>query len=211
MFLSESTIEKSTHDQLKRATEGSWGNLGPVSQRPLKNSPLELLTQTIPPKILLTWNPRMEVWFRCFSFSKWWFLGSIWKKWGVVSSLWTPGVQVWRQVSTQIMAGPPTPPNLPPPINMALWSGLINHWFPLIRPAIKALWIWWGGRLTSHKTDFSAPNHKIPKQIVSQQNLFVVKRHLPRLHSKRRSWTVHVSKNIHGISITRHSMYGVFT
>ena len=31
------------------------------------------------------------------------------------------------------------PPNVPPPRNKALWSGLINHWFPLIRPAIKTL------------------------------------------------------------------------
>ncbi len=26
-----------------------------------------------------------------------------------------------------------------PPANIALWSGFINHWFPLIRPAIKPL------------------------------------------------------------------------
>ena len=33
-----------------------------------------------------------------------------------------------------LMASQPTPPNVPPPRNKALWSGLINHWFPLIRP-----------------------------------------------------------------------------
>ena len=33
-----------------------------------------------------------------------------------------------------IMAGQPTP-------HATLWSGLINHWFPLIRPAIKLLFV----------------------------------------------------------------------
>ena len=43
------------------------------------------------------------------------------------------------------------PPNIPPPRNKAGYYGLINHWFPLIRPAIKPLFLGgvpWGGRLT---------------------------------------------------------------
>ena len=44
-----------------------------------------------------------------------------------------------------LMAIQPTPfgPRTPPR-NKALWSGLIKDWFPLIRPAIKHLWIWGG-------------------------------------------------------------------
>ena len=33
----------------------------------------------------------------------------------------------------EIMAGQPTPPNVPPP-EIRPDQGLINHWFPLIRP-----------------------------------------------------------------------------
>ena len=33
------------------------------------------------------------------------------------------------------------PPNLPPPRKKALWSGLINHWFPFIKPAVKPLFL----------------------------------------------------------------------
>ena len=51
------------------------------------------------------------------------------------------------------------PPLTYPARNKALWSGLINHWFPLIRPAIKPLRIWGvalGRRLTSHNISESS-------------------------------------------------------
>ena len=41
----------------------------------------------------------------------------------------------------------------PNPRNSRPYEGLINHWFPLIRAAIKPLFlrgVHWGGRLTSH-------------------------------------------------------------
>ena len=49
---------------------------------------------------------------------------------------------------------PTPPPHVAPQKWLALWSGLINHWFPVIRPAIKPLFlegVTWPreGRLTS--------------------------------------------------------------
>ena len=42
------------------------------------------------------------------------------------------------------MAGQPSPAGpRTPPRNTTLWSGLINHWFPLIRPYISPYF--WGG------------------------------------------------------------------
>ena len=38
---------------------------------------------------------------------------------------------LWESMGHKTMTGQPTPPNIPPR-NKALWSGLINHWFPLI-------------------------------------------------------------------------------
>ena len=37
------------------------------------------------------------------------------------------------------MANQTTSPNVPPPRNKALCSGVINHWFPVMRPEIKPL------------------------------------------------------------------------
>ena len=53
------------------------------------------------------------------------------------------------------MASQPTPPGpRTPPRNSRPYQGLINQWFPLIRPAIKPLFLGGGtlggGRLTSH-------------------------------------------------------------
>ena len=44
------------------------------------------------------------------------------------------------------------PPLVYAPRNKALWSGLINHWFPSMRLEIKPFWGGYvgGGRLTSH-------------------------------------------------------------
>ena len=41
---------------------------------------------------------------------------------------------------SQLMTGQPTPPKRTPP-EMRPYSGLINYWFPLIRPAIKPLFL----------------------------------------------------------------------
>ena len=48
-----------------------------------------------------------------------------------------------------------TPPWAQPSSDGPLWSGLINHWFRLIRPTIKLHYFWggctlWGGWLASH-------------------------------------------------------------
>ena len=60
----------------------------------------------------------------------------------------SPNTQDSRLVSL------PPPSHVPPPNNKALWSGLINHWFPLIRPKIKPLFLGGGtlggGWLNSH-------------------------------------------------------------
>ena len=63
----------------------------------------------------------------------------------------------WKSWLKDIMAGQPTPPNVPSPPpkkNKALWSGLINHWFPLNKALLSPYF--WGGtlggdRLTSHE------------------------------------------------------------
>ena len=44
-------------------------------------------------------------------------------------------------INSMIMTGQPTPTYRIPPRNKALWSGLINRWFTLRRPAIKPLFL----------------------------------------------------------------------
>ena len=53
----------------------------------------------------------------------------------VSTSLTSPTLYLWP------INQPTPPPPTYPPGNKALWSGHMNHWFPLIRPKIKPLFL----------------------------------------------------------------------
>ena len=69
-------------------------------------------------------------------------------------------------MSNPLMAGQPTPPTSPR--NKALWSGLIEHRFPLIRAVFLKGKVK-GGRFTSHENRGKSGQQKSKKNILQQE------------------------------------------